>query len=69
MLKYYDYGVSLMIGKIMHWLTNQVNRLLDARKEAFLHRKPGAIQDLEPKSILDEDVTNASGTVLGCNQS
>ena len=49
MLKYYDYGVSLMIGKIMHWLTNQVNRLLDARKEAFLHRKPGAIQDLEPK--------------------
>ena len=51
MLNYYDYGVSLMIRKCLHWLITQIDRLITIRKDALWHRKPGAVLELEPKVI------------------
>ena len=44
-------GVSLMIGKCLHWLINQVDRAIETKKDALKFRKPGTLTDFEPKVI------------------
>ena len=49
MLNHTEYGVSLMIGKCLHWLITEVDKLVDTRRAALLRRKPGAVTPHEPK--------------------
>ena len=51
MLHHKDFGISMMIGKCLHWLINEVDRAINKKKELLQQKKPGSITALEPKVI------------------
>ena len=51
MLHHTDFGISMMIGKCLHWLLSQMESAIDQKKCLLRHFKPGAISPLEPKII------------------
>ena len=51
MLHHTEFGISLMIGKCLHWLMSQVESVIEQKKCLLKHFKPGAISPLEPKLI------------------
>ena len=48
MLKHTGYGVSMMMGKCLHWLVSQFDRALETRINALSQVKPGAVGHGEP---------------------
>ena len=48
MMNYTGFGISAMLGRCLHWLMKQIDRVIDTRREALAHRKPGAVFTSEP---------------------
>ena len=53
-LKYIDhftFGISLIAGKCLNWIINNMERAIEAKKEDLRRRKPGAVSPNEPKIV------------------
>ena len=51
MMNHIGFGISLMMGKCLHWFLNQVEIAISRKKELLAFKKAGATQTLEPKLI------------------
>ena len=51
MLKHTTFGVSIMIGKCLHWLMSDMGIMVQRKKHAMAFYKPGVLTPLEPKFI------------------
>ena len=50
-IKYYDYGVSKIIGSTLEWLVREIDRLITTKKIDLAKIRPGAVISSEPKII------------------
>ena len=51
MMKHCDFGISLMLGKCLHWLESQITRIINRKKDALAFQKLGATFELETKVV------------------
>ena len=54
LVKYFNhfvFGVSLIAGKCLNYVINEIDRAIESRKDALRRRKPGAVSAAEPKVI------------------
>ena len=51
-IKYTGFGVSMIIGKCIHWLMNGVDDVINRRIQALSEKKPGALSSGEPIVVL-----------------
>ena len=51
MFKHMGYGISVMLGKSLYWLINEVNKLIHTQKQALKRVKPRATCEGEPEII------------------
>ena len=50
-MNHYSYGVSMMSGKCIDWLLNNMKRVIEAKKDHLRCRRAGAVMSNEPKII------------------
>ena len=50
-INHYSYGVSMMSGKCIDWLLNNMERVIEAKKDHLHCRRVGAVMPNEPKII------------------
>ena len=51
MMKYQDFGISMMIGHCLEWFFKQIMHIIDNRREDLKARWLGAVSHFEPKII------------------
>ena len=69
-IKHYDSGITVMTGKIINWLTNQMIRAVDTRRDDLMRAHHGAVAPGEPKFVWVKmfNQVNALGDIfVVCN--
>ena len=50
-MKFYNFGISKMLGTLMNWLSNGFERQLEARKDELFNKRAGAIYSTDTRLI------------------
>ena len=50
-INFNDYGISHRIGRCLSWMINDIQRIIQARRDALWRRRQGAVLAAEPKLI------------------
>ena len=50
-INYFAYGISMISGRCLNWLINEVDQVIEARKDHLCRRRGGTVNLSEPKII------------------
>ena len=70
LLKFVDHkgsGISKILGDLIYWWVNQIEKTITAKKEDLHDKRPGAVTSLEPKVIwvkMIERPAQAAGWIV-----
>ena len=70
-INYFDYGISWILSRCLHWLGRQINKVTTARREYLMKTKPGTLPDTKNPPVIiwvkmpsRPYLQNCSGTLL-----